>query len=314
MIRVAEPSITLHESSHVQKALASGWVSANGDYVEKFEELVAKACGRSWCVATVTGTAALHAALVAAGVQKGVSVQIPTLTYIATANAVRLAGGRVTLIDRDPYFPNSHLMRPSSGLAICDAAPSIGSRKHAGRGWMACLSFNGNKIVTTGQGGAVVGNDMTLYRKVRSFVNVEKGREQYNFDRFGMNYGMSNVSAALGVAQMERLTEFLTKKHSIMDRYNECGIPLIGSDWMAVTQVEERDSFIEYGRKCGIEFRPFWKPVHLQPPYRDAPRGSSLIKAERMWQKLVCLPCSVDLTREEQDRVIEACGKFSFST
>lgn len=304
MIPVAEPDLSANESTYVRNAISSGWVSANGPYVEEFEERIAKVSGRSWCVATVTGTAALHTALYAAGVHRGVSVSIPALTFIATANAVKFCGAEVQVRDIDTGFPDSCLLR-SSFLTVADAAPSVGEPYHSKRGWMACLSFNGNKTITTGQGGAVVGDDLTLYRKVRKFVNV--GRDKgYDFGEVGQNYGMSNLSAALGVAQLERLREFKAKKRQIIDNYEYNGFKMLPSSWMAVAVVDDRDALIRFLAKEGIEAKPFWKPIHLQPSYRDVKR-TKLVKTEALWQKLVCLPCSVNL---DQDRVLEVCERF----
>ena len=309
MIPVAEPDLSANESEYVRRAISSGWVSANGPYVEEFEAAVAKASGRAWCVATVTGTAALQSALYATGLKAGAPVSIPSLTFIATANAVKLCGGKVEVRDIDKGFPDSCLLRPSSSLTVTDAAPSIGEPYHSKRGWVACLSFNGNKTITTGQGGAVVGDDPVLYNKVRRFVNV--GRDKgYEFGEVGQNYALSNVCAALGVAQIERLAAFKAKKREIIDRYEEIGLTMLPSSWMAVAVVEDRDSLISALREEDIEARHFWKPVHLQPSYRDVAR-KSLARTEALWQKLVCLPCSVNL---DQDRVLEVCERYVSST
>jgi perosamine synthetase len=190
---------------------------------------------------------------------------------------------------------------------VIDAAPMLGNLLDGdGDGPMACLSFNGNKTITTGQGGAVVGDDPEQERQVRHLASVAKSGP-YEFDRPGFNYRMPNLNAAMGCAQMERLEEFRAAKVLTMQRYRQAGLDMLPSGWMAVWYAgDNRMTKIMHLNALGIDARPFWKPLHLQAPYRDCPRAP-LPSTEAIWDKLICLPCSTNLTAEDQDRVIEGC-------
>lgn len=306
MIPLCEPDLTGKEREYVAEAVASGWVSGGGPFVERFEEMVAKACGRQWCVATITGTAALHVALRARGLRPEDRISMRAMTFIATANAAVYIGAWPRFVDIDDHWtPDFSLIGGEDGVA--DAAPAIGATAVAEG--MACLSFNGNKTVTTGQGGAVVGDDLADERRIRHRVNVCK-TGPYEYDAIGFNYRMPNLNAAMGCAQMERLPEFLGRKRAIMARYSDAGLDLVPSQWMAVAKLDNRDFALHALCEQGIDARPFWKPLHLQPPYRDC-RRDPLPNTEAIWDKLVCLPCSSSLTRTDQDKVIKACAEFS---
>ena len=298
MIPVAEPNLTGKEQEYVRAVIASGWVSGGGSFVERFEEMVARATEREWCVATVTGTAALHVALAAVGVNKTSYVTLPSYTFIASANAISYLGAEVRFTDRPPVWSiDATLLVPDRGLAVCDAAPGIGNLNATSQGWLATLSFNGNKTITTGQGGAVVGDDKVLEQRVRHLSCVAK-TGHYKHDAVGFNYRMSNINAAVGCAQMERLDDFVARKKAILRRYQGAGLKLLPSSWMAVAAMDgqENETF---------ETRPFYTPLHLQEPYKDckqpeiAPMG-----------KTVCLPCSTGLSEAEQNEVIKICESW----
>lgn len=296
MIPLCEPDLTGKEREYVAEAIASGWVSGGGPYVERFERMVADACGARWAVATLTGTAALHVALKATGMYRRIdSYKMRSMTFIGAANAVRYCGAEPYFVDiEDDWTPDySRVGR------VWDAAPAIGA--FAVDEDLACFSFNGNKTVTTGQGGAVAGNDRKMEERVHHLVNVAK-RGPYSHDDVGFNYRMANINAAMGCAQMERLPFFMERKRRIMARYREAGIDLITSMWMAVMKTDDPDRTI-IGLE-GIYARQFWKPVHRQLPYHDCPRYD-LPNTEAIWDKLVCLPCSTNLTEAGQDKVIK---------
>ncbi len=300
MIPVAEPNLTGKESEYVRAAIASGWVSGGGPFVERFEVAVAKAAGRDWCVATITGTAALHVALAAVGVNKTSFVTLPSYTFIASANAISYLGAEVRFTDRPPVWSiDATLLVPDRGLAVCDAAPGIGNPDATSQGWLATLSFNGNKTITTGQGGAVVGDDRVLEARVRHLIVTAK-TGHYQHDAVGFNYRMSNINAAMGCAQMERLDYFVARKKAILKRYREAGLKLLPSSWMAVAVMDgqENETF---------ETRPFYTPLHLQEPYKDCKR-TEIPETD----KTVCLPCSTGLSEAEQDEVIK-CVESWFS-
>ena len=303
MIPLAEPNLTGKEQEYVADAIASGWVSGGGQYVERFERMVAKSCGRKWAVATVTGTAALHAALRASGVRKGDFVRMPSMTFMGAANAVLYLGAEPEFLDIDTGW------RPTVSWVgqVADAAPAIGLRWPEGSK-MLCFSFNGNKTITTGQGGAIVGNDPEDYERVLHLVSVAKTKG-YECDEIGFNYRMSNVNAAIGCAQMEKLDEFWVAKKRIISRYKEAGLSMLDGNWMALWCASERDKIIRYLRDAKIDARPFWKPLHLQQPYKIFER-EPLPNTEALWDKLICLPCSTNLTEADQDTVIKVCAEF----
>ena len=300
-IPVAEPNLSGKESHYAAEAVISGWVSGGGKYVDRFEEMVAEATGARWAVAVLTGSLALEIALVACR-EGWPRIPMPSLLFVAAANAAIRARCQPLFVDIDDgWGPDISAVGP-----IFDAAPAIGSVCPG----VVCFSFNGNKTITTGQGGAVVGNDPDVERTVRHLCEVAKVKD-YVVDGVGYNARMSNVAAAIGCAQMERLPEFLERKVTIMRRYRDAGLKVGRSVWMALLETESpRDHVIQALAARGIEARKFWMPLHLQGPYKDCPRDP-LPNTEALWQKLVCLPCSTGLTDEDQDKVIDACLSIS---
>jgi len=303
MIPVAEPVLDGNERMYVENAVRSGWVSGGGPYVERFEEQVAKACNKMWCVATLTGTAALHLALVATGARS--VCKMPSLWFIAAANAVTQAGAK-------PYFTDipqnwtPDFAQISRG--VVDAAASIGGQPvMAHPKALQCLSFNGNKTITTGQGGAVVGDDYDMGKRVRHLATLAKERN-YTFDDIGFNYRMSNLTAAMGVAQMERLEELSSRKLAIINRYREADLDMVRSSWMAILKTPQKAAVIHGLWAQDIIAKPFWEPLHLQKPYEMHLRDAELINTNEEWDNLVCLPCSANLTVDDQDRVIRCLG------
>ncbi|MGI9492330.1 MAG: DegT/DnrJ/EryC1/StrS family aminotransferase, partial [Geminicoccaceae bacterium] len=265
MIPVAEPSLSVKETEYVQRAIITGWVSGGGEWVERFEEMVAKAVGRRWAVATLSGTMALHVALDAVGTKPGHTVEMPSLTFCAAANALSWIGATPHFVDIEKnWSPDFSWI----GSDVFDAAPAI-ARQHWPNWWRvpwktecAILSFNGNKTITTGQGGAVVGDDDDLRRQVLHLANLAKVRD-YQVSEIGYNARMANVNAAIGCAQMERLEEFRGCKDSIMRRYKTAGLSLQASAWMALWQIPQdvtRESAILHLEDAGIAARPFWQP------------------------------------------------------
>lgn len=209
---------------------------------------------------------------------------------------------------------------------VADAAAAIGA-SYRGRpiGQMADLtaySFNGNKTITSGGGGAVVGSEEALVKRVKHLSSTARVSPDYDHDEVGFNYRMTNIEAAVGCAQLQRLGGFLAAKRRIRARYDAAfadvagvrpfPVPADGESvyWFSGLVIED-DRLPGVAELCaglreqGVEARPFWKPVHLQAPYRQAPR-EGLEVTERLWQRIITLPCSTSLTDDEQDRVIDA--------
>ena len=374
MIHLAVPNLTGNEKKYLDNCIDTTFVSSVGEYVNRFEEMVAKATGSRGAVATSSGTTGIHAALTALGVKHNELVIIPTFTFIASANAVRHCGADPWLmdIDEDTWCLNPKLVKaeieknceirdrelihkltgkrvaaimpvytlgniPDMGAfrtitneynipLVVDAACAIGA-KYKGKDFssladLSVLSFNGNKTITCGGGGAVVGTNQSMLDHVRHLTTTARVWPDYDFDEVGFNYRMTNIQAAVGVAQMEQLDSFIEIKRKVRDFYNEkldslkeLGISFFArtdgsSCWFSGIVLPEGSDLSKAKGICAklkesdIEARSFWKPVHLQDPYRTCPRSSVKI-AENLWQRIITLPCSTGIIEEELELVTE---------
>jgi len=258
MIPIAEPLLSKEELNNVIEAVKSGWISSKGKFIPEFEEKFAHYCGVKYGIATSNGTVALHLALTALGIGPGDEVIIPTLTFVATANAVTYTGAKPIFIDSQPEYwcidPEKieeaitaktkaiipvhlygHPCDMDAILAIAkrhnlyvieDAAEAHGAeykgRKVGSFGDISCFSFYGNKIITTGEGGMCLTNDEKLAEKMRILrdhgMNPNK---RYWHDVIGFNYRMTNMQAAIGVAQLKKLDGFIERKRNIAKWYTE---------------------------------------------------------------------------------------------
>ena len=184
---------------------------------------------------------------------------------------------------------------------------------------LTVFSFNGNKTVTAGGGGAVVGADEAPCARVRHLTTTARRGAEYDHDMVGFNYRMTNLQAAVGCAQLEQLDTFVAAKRRIARAYSEAlgGLPGAGlfpnPDWAegacwfggVTLSAPPLAEVIPRLREAGVDARPFWKPIHLQAPYANVPRAP-LPVSEAVWQTVLTLPCSTNLTREEQEAVIAA--------
>lgn len=345
---VAEPFLGEEELRYVSECVLSGWVSSAGKFVTRFEELFAKRCGVEHAIAVSNGTAALHVALVALGVGPGDEVIVPTLTFIATANAVTYTGARPVFADSDPVTWNAdpeavaaaitprtkaivpvHLYghpadldaiaAAAGGIPIVEDAAEAHGALYKGRcvgsfGLAGTFSFYGNKIVTTGEGGMVVTNDGELASRIRRLRDhgMDPGR-RYWHPVLGFNYRLTNLQAAVGLAQLEKLDEILAAKRLVADRYASglrglSGITLPPGEpwarsvhWLYSILVDDRDAVMEALELAGIESRPFFTPIHQQPLYAA---GERLPVAEGLAERGLSLPSSVTLTPAEIERVV----------
>ena len=208
---------------------------------------------------------------------------------------------------------------------IADAACAVGADYKGKRlGDLADLSvfsFNGNKTITCGGGGMVFGSNEELVSKVRHLTTTARVNAEYEFDMPGFNYRMTNIQAAVGCAQMERLNEFVEKKRFVRRYYKEQLSDIQGisffpetegaSCWFSGIVLDHAEGLDNVRRICSslkersIEARSFWKPVHLQEPYKDAPKGE-IHRAEQLWNRIVTLPCSTNITEQELESVVQA--------
>jgi perosamine synthetase len=351
-IAVAQPVFGGKEKEYVMECLESGWISSIGSFIGEFEERFASYCGSAHGIATNNGTTALHLALAAAGVRPGDEVIVPTLTYIASANAVRYCGAIPVFVDSEPRTMNMdpdliaakitprtkaiiavHLyghpvdMDPVLELAgrhgllvIEDAAESHGAeykgRRTGSLGTAATFSFYGNKTVTTGEGGMVTTSDSALGERLRLLrgQGMDPAR-RYWFNEVGFNYRMTNVAAAIGLAQMEQLEGFLRRRVAIAAGYTQLLRPLDGVMVLPCEQPWARHSHWSYAivlrksagpdRDClmklleadGIETRPVFYPMHQMPPYAE-PEGRYPV-ADELSRRGICLPMHAALTDDD---------------
>jgi perosamine synthetase len=363
---VAEPDLSTLEEELVVDAVRSGWVSSIGRYVTEFEETFAEFCGMSRGVATSNGTTALHLALVAAGIGAGDEVIVPSLTFIATAAAVRHAGAEPVLVDCEPEIgtldpatleqaigpktkaiivvhlfghpadmdPIMEIARRRGILVIEDAAEAHGAlykgRVVGSLADISCFSFYGNKVMTTGEGGMVLTNDATLTKRLQFLRDhaMDPGR-RYWHPEVGFNYRLTNLQAALGVAQLRRYPEIRARRQAVLDRYQErmqaSGLGILVNPsrewatpipWLVTAILPEhlagrRDELMAALRRVEIDSRPYFVPAHLQPPYagcRTVARGgvNGLPQSESLAARGLNLPSSGKLTTADIDRVVSA--------
>ena len=375
-IPLCVPEIRGRESEYVRECLDTGWVSSAGAYVTRFEDELAHVTGTQHAVATVNGTAALHVALLCAGVEPGDEVLVSTLTFIAPANAIRYAGARPVFIDADPdtwqmdplavarflaeecerdravvrdkrtgrrvraIVPVDILGHPvdadpilasarAYGAAVVeDATESLGSRYRGRptgmRADAACLSFNGNKLITTGGGGAIVTGDAAFAERARYLTTQAKDDPvEYVHGEVGYNYRLTNVQAAIGVAQLEMLDEFVAIKRRNAARYAEllAGVPGItpmreaewafSTFWLYTVLVDEERfgmssrALLQRLARANIQARPLWQPMHRSPAQRGE-RAYGGDVADRLYRDALSLPSSVGLRSDEMDAVVAA--------
>lgn len=358
-IPLSVPSFVGREAEYLQECVESGWVAARGPFVERFEALFAAIHEQQSAVSVASGTAALHTAIADLGIGAGDEVVVPTLTFIASVNPVRYVGATPVFVDADPdtytldvgaieaaVGPRTraivvvHLygqpvdMDPVLDIAarhglpvIEDATEALGAR-YRGRacgtiGDVGCFSFNGNKLITSGGGGMLLARSADRLEHLR-FLTLQ-GRDpddlEYLHSEVGFNYTLSNVQAAVGLAQLEGLEERLTRKRELATRYlgGLAGVPGLtpfrqpdwadGSFWLNAVLVDEeygrsRDETIAALSAAGIDSRPFFMPIHLLPPYREFATGPFPV-SERLHREAVLLPSSPALTDADQDRVID---------
>jgi aminotransferase in exopolysaccharide biosynthesis len=360
-----EPQFGGNESEYLQECLDSTFVSSVGPFVDRFERDLADYTGASRAIATVNGTSALHVALLLAGVEPNEEVLIPTLSFVATANAVRYCGAVPHFVDSEertlgmdpvalrdwlqectnmhsgvlrnritgrriravvPMHTFGHPCDLEGLLAVAsdfnlvvveDAAESLGSwygGQHTGTfGRLGILSFNGNKTITTGGGGAILTDDPDLASRAKHLTTTAKVPHRWNFvhDEVGFNYRMPNVNAALGCAQLEQLPKFLASKRRLIDRYLDAfegtsGVRILqeprgcsSNYWLQTlllgdADISVRDSVLEATNDFGFMTRPSWALLHGLAPYLGYPRAP-LPVAESLERRIVSLPSSSGL-------------------
>lgn len=357
LIPVAEPVIGGNEEAYLLDCVRRGWLSSGGDYVTRFEAALADAFEVQHALVCASGTAGLHLALAALGIGPGDEVIVPTLTFVATANAVRYVGATPVLVDCDeeswvlspraveaaitdrtraiiPVHLYGHpapmdellAIARRHGLAVIeDAAEAHGARYRArlvgGIGDVGVLSFFGNKIITTGEGGAVLTNDPSVAQRVRLLRGQGQHPDRrYWFIEVGFNYRMSNLQAAVGLAQLERLDWLLEGRRRVASWYEDfftrefpdlqlqvqqpwaTSAMWMNSVVLPATFPLSRDATMAAMLDHGIETRPIFYPLHLLPPTLPA-RSGPCLTATRIALQGLSLPSSSSLERDQVDYV-----------
>jgi len=353
---IAKPILGESELAYVTECIKTGWVSSNGKFVKRFEEMFAEYCGSGYAVATSNGTTALHLALLALDLQVGDEVIVPSMTFIATANAVTYTGSTPVFVDSEPATWNIdtaqieaaitpktkaiipvHLyghpadMDPILEIAkkhklavIEDAAEAHGAEYKGqvvgGIGDIGTFSFYGNKIITTGEGGMIVTNSKKYAEQIRILRDHGmSASRRYWHPVLGYNYRLTNIQAALGVAQMERIESIIASRVSIAQQYEhqlkDCkGLTLPPQEkwaknvyWLYTVLVEKnyeisRETLVKQLDSKGIETRPLFPPVHTQPIYNT---GQTLPVAESLYTKGISLPSFAGMKSADIHRITD---------
>jgi perosamine synthetase len=358
-IPIYQPSLLGNEKKYVLDCLDSNWISSKGAYVTKFENEFAAYVGLKHATSVCNGTVALHLALTALGVGPGDEVLVPTFTYVASVNAITFTGATPVFVDstsdtwqidcsdikrkltsRTKAILVVHLYgHPSDMLAIKaiadennlfiveDCAEAFGSRldgRHVGQfGDLGTFSFFGNKTITTGEGGMVVTNNPTLHHRLTHLRSQGlAAHRQYWHDIIGYNYRMTNICAAIGLAQLEQADKFIAKKRRLASAYREklASLPIgfqteaenaTHSYWMfSILAASERarEELRAHLEERGIETRPLFYPVHTMPIYSK--RYQRIPVAEDISLRGINLPSWPGLSAKQIDFISGAIHAF----
>jgi perosamine synthetase len=360
LIPISKPSITQEEIAYVIDAIQSGWVSSLGKYIELFESQFAQYCGTQYALTTSNGTVALHLALISLGIKEGDEVIIPDLTFIATANAVKYTGATVVPVDIEettlcinpkaiesaitektkaiiPVHLYGHpanmseineIAKKHNLFVIEDAAEAHGAeingKKVGGFGDCAIFSFYGNKIITSGEGGMITTNNKALYEKMKYLRDHAMSQEKrYFHTEIGFNYRMTNLQAALGLAQLERIDQLISKKIEIFEWYkkelgNVARLQLNRTAnwaknvyWTICLEIDgyteaERNRFMTKLKENGIDTRPYFYPISDMPMYQS----TNTPITHNIYQRGINLPSYFDLTQKEVQSISQTLVKI----
>ncbi len=357
-IYLSPPDVGAHDLSALSRAFDSGWIAPLGEEVDAFEQELAAATGRGHGVALSSGTAALHLSLLMAGVGAGDKVAVSSLTFAATANAISYLGAEPVFIDSemdswnmDPrllaealavediaacvpvdiygqmadYPRIEELCRDHDVPLIEDAAEALGATLHGfpagSAGVMAALSFNGNKIITTSGGGAIVTDDIDLAERARWLASqAREPAPHYEHTTVGYNYRLSNLLAALGRSQLADLARRVDVRRSHNTAYREAleatkGVTFMpeadgsrATFWLTCVLIDPSTGVTSEEARMhleamGIEARPVWKPMHLQPVFSRYKTYGGDVSAS-LFETGLCLPSGSTLGPDDRDRVI----------
>lgn len=351
-IPLSFPTIGKKESDYVMDCLKSTWISSAGKYLDRFEEAFAEVAGTKHAIACANGTVAIHLALLALGVKPGDEVIVPTLTFVACPNSVTYCGARPVFVDVDAGIWSidsskieAKITEKTRGIiavhlrghpadmdaimeiaqrrglfVIEDAAQAHGAQAH-GRsvgsiGNIGTFSFFGNKIMTTGEGGMITTNDDAAAQCMRLLKNQGMTKEhRYWHPVVGYNYRLTNIQAAIGLAQLERLPEAISRHQQVAAWYQEDLAGLKGVSWQQQREwarhiwwqfvaiideqfASDRDAVLSKLQQSGIDARRLYYPMHQVPIYKDHAKNQEFPVADHLAARGVCLPTWSGLTRE----------------
>jgi perosamine synthetase len=364
MIPVCEPTLQGNELKYITEAVSSGWISSAGKFINQFEEKFSSFCNAKYGISCSSGTVALHLAIEAMGIGKGDEVIIPTFTMIASSNAVIYAGAKPVLIDAEPETWNIDINKIEEKITkntkaimvvhtyghpvdmdkikaiadkhnlpiIEDAAEAHGAeykgKKAGSLGDIACFSFYANKIITTGEGGLITTNNQQWAENARNLRNHHFSEPRFTHNKVGYNYRMTNMQAAIGLAQLEKIDELIDARRKNAKLYSQLlkdipGITLPPEKewaknvyWMYGILISKKfgktmPQLREELKNKGIDTRTFFTGMHKQPAYKEQDSrfpditGSYPI-ADQLEQQGCYLPSSSHLTEEQIKTVAEA--------
>ena len=360
-IPVSAPVLAGNELEYVTDCIESSWISSCGKYVGRFEAAFAEFCGARYAVSCCNGTAALHLSLLALGIGDGDEVIVPTLTFVATANAVTYCGARPRFADVDPQTwtldprsvealitPRTRAIIPvhlyghvadmdainelarRHGLHVVEDAAEAhgaewGTRRAGSLGHLGAFSFYGNKIITTGEGGMLVTDDEEMALRARQFMGQGMDFDRrYWFPVVGHNYRMTNLTAAIGLAQMECADWHVARRAEVVAWYeeelrHERGVSwqsdrenATPAHWLFTIMLDEhlgvgRDDVMLGLSRHGVETRPVFYPMHVLPPYREAAvQDGTFPVAERVARRGLSLPTWAGMTRDTVAYICDA--------
>ena len=316
-IPFAEPDLTSLESEYVQKAMSSGWVGSKGDYIDKFEEAFAKYIGVDHAITTSSGTSALQLAYLACGLRDPKTITVPENTFIATRNMATLITSQVMVKSSEDDTWNLKLSECNSDFVVGvhlygnpvdmgqvyrakytfieDCAQALGSRhrwkKCGSFGKASVFSFHSAKMITTGEGGVVCTDDANVARRVRHLKN-QSMTEPYKHDGLGFNFRMTNIQAAMGLAQLERIDELIDKKRAITKFYEENlsdGF-IRQKDTPHSFIVKWANAFRTNGPSGPIQAHLLQSGIETRPGFSD--------------DHTIVLPCSTKLTKDQLEFIV----------
>ncbi|MFH1257097.1 MAG: DegT/DnrJ/EryC1/StrS family aminotransferase [Candidatus Diapherotrites archaeon] len=356
-IPMAKPDLSGNERKYVEQCMESGWIGfseAKDSFIAKFEKAFADYCGAKYGITTFNGTCSLSLILQVLGIGKGDEIIVPNTTFAATASVALYAGAKPVLADVDarhwgisieevkkkispktkavmPVHLYGHpcemdelnaLAEKHNFFVIEDAAQSHGAefkgKRTGALGTCSSFSFYGNKLITTGEGGIVLSNDKEFYEKAQIIRNQgQSPQRHYWHETLGNNYRMSNIQAAIGLAQLERIEKFLKKKRQIAKSYIDSLQGAKGlsfqqempwaksSHWMFNVVFEKgfhktKEQAIKQLEANAIDYRNVFYPMHSMPPYRE--QGSFPV-SETLSSKGLTLPSNIFLSDEDIERV-----------